>query len=79
MPSMDMVRMCNPGTEATMSAIRLARGFTGRDDIVKFEECYHGHSDSLIRRLNPAFTSRLPPLKRTLPVPPTVVRIFLPP
>ncbi len=48
MPDMDMVRMVNSGTEATMSAIRLARGFTGRDKIVKFEGCYHGHSDSLL-------------------------------
>ena len=48
MPVMDMVRMVNSGTEATMSAIRLARGFTGRDTIVKFEGCYHGHSDSLL-------------------------------
>jgi len=48
MPSMELVRMCNSGTEATMSAIRLARGFTGRDIIVKFEGCYHGHSDSLL-------------------------------
>jgi glutamate-1-semialdehyde 2,1-aminomutase len=47
-PSMELVRMCNSGTEATMSAIRLARGFTGRDKIVKFEGCYHGHSDSLL-------------------------------
>jgi len=47
-PSMDMVRMVNSGTEATMSAIRLARGFTGRDKIVKFEGCYHGHADSLL-------------------------------
>jgi glutamate-1-semialdehyde 2,1-aminomutase len=47
-PSMDLVRMCSSGTEATMSAIRLARGFTGRDRIVKFEGCYHGHSDSLL-------------------------------
>lgn len=47
-PSMDMVRMCSSGTEATMSAIRLARGFTGRDKIIKFEGCYHGHSDSLL-------------------------------
>ncbi|MEN9680193.1 MAG: glutamate-semialdehyde--aminomutase [Pseudomonadota bacterium] len=46
--SMDMVRMVSSGTEATMSAIRLARGFTGRDTIVKFEGCYHGHSDSLL-------------------------------
>ena len=48
MPSMDKVRMTSSGTEATMSAIRLARGFTGRDKIVKFEGCYHGHSDSLL-------------------------------
>ncbi|MFT7267665.1 MAG: glutamate-1-semialdehyde 2,1-aminomutase [Porticoccus sp.] len=47
-PGMDMVRMVNSGTEATMSAIRLARGFTGRDKIIKFEGCYHGHSDSLL-------------------------------
>ena len=47
-PSMDMVRMVNSGTEATMSAIRLARGHTGRDRIVKFEGCYHGHVDSLL-------------------------------
>lgn len=47
-PSMDMVRMVNSGTEATMSAIRLARGFTGRDKIVKFEGCYHGHVDALL-------------------------------
>jgi len=48
MPGMDMVRMVNSGTEATMSAIRLARGFTGRDKMVKFEGCYHGHADSLL-------------------------------
>jgi len=48
MPSMEMVRMVNSGTEATMSAIRLARGYTGRDKIVKFEGCYHGHGDSLL-------------------------------
>ena len=48
MPGMDLVRMVNSGTEATMSAIRLARGATGRDTIVKFEGCYHGHSDSLL-------------------------------
>ncbi|WP_421682522.1 glutamate-1-semialdehyde 2,1-aminomutase [Stutzerimonas urumqiensis] len=47
-PSMDMVRMVSSGTEATMSAIRLARGFTRRDAIIKFEGCYHGHSDSLL-------------------------------
>jgi glutamate-1-semialdehyde 2,1-aminomutase len=48
MPSIELVRMVSSGTEATMSAIRLARGFTGRDRIVKFEGCYHGHSDSLL-------------------------------
>jgi len=47
-PSMDMVRMVNSGTEATMSAIRLARGFTKRDTIIKFDGCYHGHADTLL-------------------------------
>ncbi len=47
-PSIELVRMVSSGTEATMSAIRLARGFTGRDKIVKFEGCYHGHADSLL-------------------------------
>lgn len=47
-PSMDMVRLVSSGTEATMSAIRLARGHTGRDTLIKFEGCYHGHSDSLL-------------------------------
>ncbi|WP_367143294.1 glutamate-1-semialdehyde 2,1-aminomutase [Pantoea stewartii] len=47
-PSMEMVRMVNSGTEATMSAIRLARGFTGCDKIIKFEGCYHGHADHLL-------------------------------
>ena len=47
-PSIDMVRMVNSGTEATMSAIRLARGVTGRDMIIKFDGCYHGHADSLL-------------------------------
>lgn len=48
LPTMEMVRMVNSGTEATMSAIRLARGYTGRDKILKFEGCYHGHADSLL-------------------------------
>lgn len=48
MPGMDKVRFVSSGTEATMSAIRLARGYTGRDKIIKFEGCYHGHSDSLL-------------------------------
>lgn len=47
-PSIELVRMVSSGTEATMSALRLARGYTGRDKIVKFEGCYHGHSDSLL-------------------------------
>ena len=47
-PSVEKVRMCNSGTEATMSAIRLARGFTQRDKIIKFDGCYHGHADSLL-------------------------------
>ncbi len=47
-PSIQKVRMCNSGTEATMSAIRLARGFTKRDKLIKFSGCYHGHSDSLL-------------------------------
>ena len=48
MPSMELVRLVNSGTEATMSALRVARGFTGRDLTVKFEGCYHGHVDSLL-------------------------------
>ncbi len=48
LPSIERVRMVSSGTEATMSAIRLARGYTGRDTIIKFEGCYHGHSDSLL-------------------------------
>jgi glutamate-1-semialdehyde 2,1-aminomutase len=49
-PSVEMVRMVNSGTEATMSAMRLARGFTGREKIIKFEGCYHGHGDSFLSR-----------------------------
>src|SRR5712692_3111669 len=48
MPSVEMVRMVNSGTEATMSAVRLARAYTGRDKIIKFEGCYHGHADSFL-------------------------------
>lgn len=47
-PSVEMVRLVNSGTEAAMSAVRLARGYTGRDSIIKFEGCYHGHSDALL-------------------------------
>ncbi len=56
-PSMDMVRMVNSGTEATMSAIRVARGFTGRDSIIKFEGCYHGHADGLLVRAGSGATT----------------------
>jgi len=60
-PSMDMVRMVNSGTEATMSAIRLARAATGRDAIVKFEGCYHGHADSfLVKAGSGALTLGIP-------------------
>ena len=48
MPSIELIRMVNSGTEATMSALRLARGYTGRSIILKFEGCYHGHGDSLL-------------------------------
>lgn len=48
MPSIELIRMVNSGTEATMSAIRLARGYTGRDKVIKFEGCYHGHGDSFL-------------------------------
>lgn len=56
-PSMDLVRMVNSGTEATMSTIRLARGFTGRDLIIKFAGCYHGHVDSLLVKAGSAATT----------------------
>jgi len=61
MPSLEMVRMVNSGTEATMSALRLARGYTGRDKIVKFEGCYHGHADQfLIKAGSGALTMGVP-------------------
>ena len=47
-PAIDMIRMVNSGTEATMSAIRVARGYTKKNKIIKFEGCYHGHNDSLL-------------------------------
>lgn len=56
-PSIEKVRMVNSGTEATMSAIRLARGFTGRDKVVKFAGCYHGHVDSLLVQAGSAATT----------------------
>ena len=61
-PPAQLVRMVNSGTEATMSAIRLARGFTGRDKIIKFEGCYHGHSDCLLVKAGSgALTCGVPP------------------
>ena len=66
-PSMEQVRMVNSGTEATMSAIRLARGYTGRDKIVKFEGCYHGHADSCWSRLAPAPLTLGQPTARAYP------------
>ena len=60
-PSVEKVRLVNSGTEATMSAVRLARGFTGRHDIIKFEGCYHGHSDCLLAKAGSgAMTLALP-------------------
>lgn len=56
-PSIEMVRMVNSGTEATMSAIRLARGYTGKNKIIKFEGCYHGHADSLLVRAGSGATT----------------------
>ncbi len=57
MPGIEKIRMVNSGTEATMSAIRLARGYTGRDKLIKFEGCYHGHSDSLLIKAGSAALS----------------------
>lgn len=57
MPSMEMVRLVNSGTEATMSALRLARGFTGRELVIKFEGCYHGHVDSLLVKAGSGVTT----------------------
>lgn len=60
-PSIEMVRMVNSGTEAVMSAVRVARGFTGRDKIIKFEGCYHGHCDSmLVKAGSGVMTSGIP-------------------
>ncbi|MVW76770.1 glutamate-1-semialdehyde 2,1-aminomutase [Pseudomonas xionganensis] len=66
-PSMDMVRMVSSGTEATMSAIRLARGYTGRDAIIKFEGCYHGHSDSLLVKAGSGLLTQCVPSSAGVP------------
>ncbi|ELA07995.1 glutamate-1-semialdehyde aminotransferase [Moraxella macacae 0408225] len=67
-PSIDMIRMTSSGTEATMSAIRLARGYTGRDKIVKFEGCYHGHSDSLLVKAGSGMLDIGEPTSKGIPI-----------
>lgn len=75
MPSLELVRVVSSGTEATMSALRLARGFTGRDKIVKFEGCYHGHADSLLVKAGSgALTLGVPD---SAGVPPALARLTL--
>ncbi|MDO4251108.1 MAG: glutamate-1-semialdehyde 2,1-aminomutase [Moraxella sp.] len=66
-PHIEMIRMVSSGTEATMSAIRLARGYTGRDKIVKFEGCYHGHSDSLLVKAGSGMLDIGEPTSRGVP------------
>lgn len=77
-PSIEKVRMVNSGTEATMSAIRLARGFTGRDKIVKFEGCYHGHVDSLLVRAGSGALTHGEPDSAGIPRPFADLTICLP-
>lgn len=67
-PSVDLLRMTSSGTEATMSAIRLARGYTGRDKIVKFEGCYHGHSDSLLVKAGSGMLDIGEPTSKGVPI-----------
>jgi glutamate-1-semialdehyde 2,1-aminomutase len=67
LPSIDLIRMTNSGTEATMTAIRLARGYTGRDKIIKFEGCYHGHSDSLLVKAGSALLTLGEPTSKGVP------------
>ncbi len=66
-PSIDLVRMVSSGTEATMSAIRLARGYTGRDKLVKFEGCYHGHADSLLVKAGSGMLTMVDPTSPGVP------------
>ena len=68
MPSMEMTRLVSSGTEAVMSAIRVARGFTGRDKIVKFNGCYHGHSDGLLVKAGSAAMTTSVPDSSGVPV-----------
>lgn len=67
-PSVELLRMTSSGTEATMSAIRLARGYTGRDKIIKFEGCYHGHSDSLLVKAGSGMLDIGEPTSKGVPV-----------
>lgn len=80
-PNIEMVRMVNSGTEAVMSALRLARGATGRNKIIKFEGCYHGHSDSMLVRPAPllwqAAVPVLPAFPLTLPRIPSLPSITI--
>ncbi len=77
-PSVDKVRACNSGTEATMSCVRLARGFTGRDLIVKFDGCYHGHVDSLLVAAGSGALTLGRPDSAGIPAPLAALTIVLP-
>lgn len=77
-PSIEMVRMVNSGTEATMSALRLARGFTGRSKIVKFEGCYHGHADSLLIKAGSGVATLALPDSPGVPVEVAALTITIP-
>ena len=68
-PSIEKLRLVNSGTEATMSAIRLARGYTGRDLIVKIEGCYHGHVDGLLVKAGSGLTTLGVPTSPGVPAP----------
>jgi len=68
MPSINKVRMVNSGTEATMSCIRLARAFTGRDKIIKFDGCYHGHADPLLVKAGSGALTHGQPCRARLPI-----------
>jgi glutamate-1-semialdehyde 2,1-aminomutase len=66
-PSIDKIRMVNSGTEATMSALRLARGYTGRNLVIKFEGCYHGHNDSFLIKAGSGALTLVHPILPELP------------
>src|SRR5438045_6813855 len=76
-PAIEKVRMVNSGTEATMSCLRLARGFTGRDKIIKFEGCYHGHVDSLLVQAGSGALTHGRPESAGVPADFTALNIFL--